>query len=449
MNSPAPRGEGGDRADRAADRALAEAVAGLSNEVLDWRFKAVPAIADGYTVAEFLQTGPRLSDFGTPLLTLDARALSANIVAMANWCRRHGLSLAPHGKTTMAPALYLDQLRAGAWGITVANEPQLRVARAFGVRRIHLANSLVRPAALRWLAQQQAQDRDFRFSSWVDSVGAVEQMTAGLPAGSSVDVCVELGVPGGRTGARGIQVALEVAEAVRRSPRLALVGVCGYEGAVAHGTDAEQLATVDRYLDDLAALHTAAWPMYDLSTAGTAMLTVGGSAYFDRVATRLGGFADPFGVRGPATEVVLRSGAYVAHDDGYYRSITPANRTDGPVLTSAMHGWARVVSQPEPGLALLDAGRRDLPFDQGLPEPQQRIRPDGTVTPLVGAVISRLNDQHAFLELGAPDDVEVGDVVRLGLSHPCTAFDKWTLIPTLEDADVRDPRVVGLIRTFF
>lgn len=428
---------------------MAEAVAALAHEVLDWRFKAVPPIADGYTVAEFLQTGPRLSDFGTPLLTLDAPALAANIEAMATWCRERGLALAPHGKTTMAPALYLDQLRAGAWGITLANEPQVRVARAFRVRRIHLANSLLRPAGLRWLAQQQSQDADFRFSSWVDSVRAVEQMTAALPAGSSVDVCVELGIAGGRTGARSIKAALEVAEAVRRSPRLALVGVCGYEGAVAHGSDAEQLAIVDQYLDDLAALHTAAWPMYDLSTAGMAMVTVGGSAYFDRVAIRLGGLADPSGERGPATEVVLRSGAYVAHDDGYYRSITPSTRTLGPVLTSAMHGWARVVSKPEPGLALLDAGRRDLPFDQGMPEPQQRIRPNGTITPLVGSVISRLNDQHAFLELGEPDDVEVGDVVRLGLSHPCTAFDKWTLIPALEDSGAPNPKVVGLVRTFF
>jgi D-serine deaminase-like pyridoxal phosphate-dependent protein len=439
----------GDHPDGPADRALARAVAALADEVLDWRFKSVPDIGAGHTVAEFLRTEPHLSDFGTPLLTLDARALTDNIHAMATWCRDRGLALAPHGKTTMAPALYLDQLRAGAWGITVANEPQLRVARAFGVRRIHLANSLLRPAGLRWIAGQQLQDNEFRFSSWVDSVRAVEQMTAALPVGSTVDVCVELGVLGGRTGARSIQAALEVADAVWRSPRLALVGVCGYEGAVAHGTDAEQLSAVDRYLDDLAGLHTAVWSMYDLSRAGAAMVTVGGSAYFDRVAARLGRLADPSGERGPATEVVLRSGAYVAHDDGYYRSITPSNRTDGPALTSAMHGWARVVSHPEPRLALLDAGRRDLPFDQGMPEPQLRIRPDGSATRLAGARISKLNDQHAFLELAGPDDVQVGDVVRLGLSHPCTAFDKWMLIPTLEDAGSTDPRVVGLVRTFF
>jgi D-serine deaminase-like pyridoxal phosphate-dependent protein len=144
-------------------------------------------------------------------------------------------------------------------------------------------------------------------------------------------------------------------------------------------------------------------------------------------------------------QVVLRSGAYVIHDDGFYRAISPfARGVGGPgtPLRPAMHGWARVVSRPEPELALLDAGKRDLSFDEGFPEPQ-RIRGGG---PLSEARITALNDQHAFLQGG---DVQVGDVVRLGLSHPCTALDKWTLIPVVDDADAERPVVVDLIRTWF
>ncbi|MBX6767912.1 MAG: amino acid deaminase, partial [Actinomadura rubrobrunea] len=111
---------------------------------------------------------------------------------------------------------------------------------------------------------------------------------------------------------------------------------------------------------------------------------------------------------------------------------------------SAMHAWARVVSRPVPGLALLDAGRRDLPFDQGLPEPQL-VRGKGAA-PVENGRVTALNDQHAFLR---DADVRVGDVVRLGLSHPCTALDKWTLIPVVDDADADNPAVVDLIRTWF
>ena len=428
---------------------LAAAVAELGNELLDWNFKGLPATAYGHTVDEFLATGPRLRDFGTPLLTLDAGAVADNVQAMAQWCGQRGLALAPHGKTTMAPALYQAQLAAGAWGITLANEFQLRVGRAFGLTNILLANVLLRPEALVWMADEQRSDPEFRFTSWVDSVDAVDLMTAGLPTGSTVDVCVELGAAGGRTGARGPETALAVAQAVQRSPRLRLVGVAGYEGAVVHATDQQKFGEVDRYLDDLVRLHQLAGSQYDLARGGSAIVTVGGSAYFDRVAERLREVVDPDGTGGPPTEVVLRSGAYLAHDDGYYRSITPSGRGDGPHLRSALHAWATVISAPEAGFAVLDAGRRDLPFDQGLPEPQLLRRRDGSLSVLTGAQVSELNDQHAFLRLGTADHVDVGDVVRLGLSHPCTAFDKWTMIPELDDAAGRDPRVVGLVRTYF
>jgi D-serine deaminase-like pyridoxal phosphate-dependent protein len=106
-----------------------------------------------------------------------------------------------------------------------------------------------------------------------------------------------------------------------------------------------------------------------------------------------------------------------------------------------------VVSRPEPELALLDAGKRDFPFDEGLPTPQRIGGRDAEA----GHHISALNDQHAFLRTPgtARDDVPVGTVARLGLSHPCTAFDKWRLLPVVDDADAANPRIVDLIHTFF
>ncbi|GAA2825352.1 hypothetical protein GCM10010441_57340 [Kitasatospora paracochleata] len=171
------------------------------------------------------------------------------------------------------------------------------------------------------------------------------------------------------------------------------------------------------------------------------MVSAGGSAYFDTVVQELGPLADEV----PGTAVILRSGAYLVHDDGFYRSVSPlARRADTTPLRSAMHAWTRVVSHPEPQLSLLDGGKRDLNFDLGFPEPQL-VRGSG---PLKDATITALNDQHAFLR-GAGEQAPVGAVVRLGLSHPCTAFDRWNLIPVLDDADAEEPRVVDLVRTFF
>src|SRR5882757_11423645 len=202
----------------------------LSGYPLTGLEKSLPATAEGRTVEEFLASRPRLSEFRTPLLTLDAAALEHNLIRMADWCAERGLGLAPHGKTTMAPALWERQLRAGAWGITLANPAQLRVAVRFGVPRVHLANALVDPAALAELAGALAADPELTVHSWVDSVDTVAAMDAALaPVRPTrpLTVLVELGAPGGRTGARDVAGARAVADAVLASPYLVLGGVAG------------------------------------------------------------------------------------------------------------------------------------------------------------------------------------------------------------------------------
>ena len=180
---------------------------------------------------------------------------------------------------------------------------------------------------------------------------------------------------------------------------------------------ANHVATVRSYLDRIVAVHDAIhWQQKPIVTAG-------GSAYFDLVAESLGALV------GAAT-VVLRSGAYQLHDEGFYRGITPL-----PGLRSAMHGWARVLSLPAPGLAIVDGGKRDFPYDLDLP-----VSAYGR--------LEKLNDQHGYLRYGEAAPA-VGEVLRLGLSHPCTAFDKWRIIPVIDDLEADDPEVVDLVRTYF
>ena len=394
--------------------------------------KSLPDSAVGATVAEFLAAGPHRSAFGTPLLELSAPVLDANIARLAAWCRDRGLALAPHGKTTMAPALWQRQLAAGAWGITVATWSQARVAVAAGVQRVLVANAVVDPVGLAWLRTALDADPDLQVLVWADSPATVAATAAGIGAGRPLSVLVELGADGGRTGARDRETALAIAAAVAASPVLELAGVTGYEGSLAHGTTPDDLAVVAAYLHELAELYRV---------VGGPIVSAGGSTYFDQVADVLGPLVDE------GAEVVLRSGAYVVHDDGFYRAVSPFSRAGEP-LESAMHLWARVISRPEPGLALLDAGKRDVSFDEGLPEPQLAATALGAPARPIDGEISAVADQHAFLRLDPADPLAVGDVVRLGLSHPCTALDKWRWIPVTDGAG-DDPAVVDLIRTWF
>ncbi|MBI3212837.1 MAG: alanine racemase [Mycobacterium sp.] len=408
----------------------AAALTALDHEVLDWRFKGLPVGWSGRTPAQITAAAPELFDDGPlgPICVLREDALEHNLATMAAWCSHHDVGLAPHGKTHMAPQLYARQLAAGACAVTVATISQLRSYRAFGVQRAILANELVDPAGLRWLATELDADPDFDVVCWVDSVRGVQLMADALTAAGAkrqLQVCVEVGAAGGRTGARTDADIDTVAAAAAACPRLRLVGVAGYEGALGHDISAAGRSPVWAYLESVRA---AVLRLAGRFESDEVLVTAGGSTHFDLVAEVLAAdWPTSLPVR-----TVLRSGCYLTHDDGLYARTSPLR---GQGLRPALSVWAQVCSTPEPGLALLTMGRRDVSFDQDLPVPRE----------LPSATVTALNDQHAFLRLEAGAGVRVGDWVEFGVSHPCTVFDKWPMIPVLD----ADNRVRALVRTFF
>ncbi|AQT81912.1 amino acid deaminase [Mycolicibacterium litorale] len=426
----------------------AAAVAALADERVDWRFKGLPAAWNGRTPAQICADPRELVSAGPlgPVCVLHADALNHNLATMADWCVRHGVELAPHGKTHMAPQLLARQFEAGACAVTAATISQVRTLRAFGVRQVVLANELVDAAGLAWLAAELDDDPDFRLICWVDSTDGVRLMTQALDragrfsdARRPVEVCVELGAMGTRTGCRDDARADEVAAAAVASPRLRLVGVAGYEAALGHDVSAAGVQRVGDYLKWMRTVAARLAQRCEVADIAEVVVTAGGSTHFDLVARALAG---PW-------RTILRSGCYLTNDDGLYLRTSPLTRPGAEPggFRAAMQVWAQVCSRPEPGLALVTMGRRDVSFDQGLPVPQQLWRdshwtPDG----LAGCEVTNLNDQHAFLRLSpAAEAVAVGDWIAFGVSHPCTVFDKWQLIPVLD----RGGRVIELVRTFF
>ena len=72
-------------------------------------------------------------------------------------------------------------------------------------------------------------------------------------------------------------------------------------------------------------------------------------------------------------------------------------------------------------------------------------RRDGGAAALAGAKVTGLNDQHAYLRVDPGTPLAPGDLVCLGISHPCTTLDKWRVIPVLDEED----RVIDVVHTFF
>ncbi|QEV19896.1 amino acid deaminase [Streptomyces alboniger] len=438
-----------DHADDAADAVVrsADPLAALADERIDHRFKGLPPDAEGLTVGELAAQRRNLftGGFTTPVLALSAERLEHNLALMETYAERHGLAFAPHGKTSMAPQLFARQMERGAWGITLAVPHQVRVARAFGTSRIFLANELVDAAALRWLAGEMNADPSFGFICYVDSVRGVELMHAALSeAGASrpVDVVIELAAGDeARTGVRTEAECFEIANAVAGADTLRLVGVAGYEGEVPRPSTERVTAWLRRLVALLVELDRSG-RFADLPEA---VLSAGGSAWFDAVASV---FAEVPELSSPVLKL-LRSGAYVSHDDGHYRKLTPFNRVPGEGgLEPAFRLWSQVVSRPSSEQAFTNAGKRDAAYDLDLPEAQVVRRggvAGGVESPATGIAVTGLSDQHGWLRTSPEAELAVGDWVGMGLSHPCTVFDKWQLIPLVEG----DGAVTGYIRTFF
>lgn len=403
--------------------------------VVDWRTKGFWQPDEARTAAEFAAARHNLfgGAFTWPVMVARRTAVAHNIDVLAAYCARHGLAFAPHGKATMAPSLFAAQLRAGAWGISAATANQVLAMRRLGVPRVLLANELLDPVPLRWLAEEVRHG--FEFLCFVDSADGVAAIAAAaVDVDRPLRVLVELGHPGGRTGCRTVTELTAVARAAVAAPGVELAGVAGYEGG---------LSTVDEAAAYLTSVRAATLELAGKDLLGhDVVVTAGGSRYFDLVPTHLGGAWLP----GRTLRTVLRSGAYVSHDHGIYREWTPLRRIpEEGSLDAALEIWAQVTSTPEDGLAIVGMGKREAPYDEGLPVPLRVRRRDGTVEPARGIEVRRLNDHHTYLGLGPGARLRPGDLLCFGISHPCTAFDKWRVIPVIED----DYTVTDLIDTYF
>jgi D-serine dehydratase len=437
---------------------------------LDARWKGVPLAAGSVRLGEVgsRRWNVQRGDMMYPVLVLRDDYLRRNLLTIRDYAAHHGMSLAPHGKSTVCPQLYLDQMTTGGcWGITTATVQQTAVAAATGIPNIIIANEIVGPANVAQLAALKHRYPDTQILSVVDSQATIDQLVRhGRAAlgGKRFQVMVELGYAGGRNGARTVEAADKVVDAVlANADVLELVGIECYEGTINLADPGETIQQVDRFLDFVGGFFQRCEAGGRFGTRAEVILTAGGSSYYDRVVEK---FAK---VRSKRTRVVLRGGSYLTYDHGMYKKKLRdmvqrgAQREPGRPFdpasdfAPALEIWAMVQSMHDPGVAVLTMGIRDLPYDLGYPVPLRQYR-DGRLVrnvlkdgyeelgTLEGQyVITSSNDQHCYMSYPAGADLQVGDVVACGISHPCTAFDKWDVLFRVD----KDFTVTEALKTWF
>lgn len=427
----------------------------IENSIVDDTIKGIPGGTLPFALREIGRHGWNLlrGDLPLPLLVLSESALANNSRWMRGFLSRTGTLLAPHGKTSMAPQLFARQLADGAWGITCATVSQLQVYRRFGVPRVLFANQLVGKQNVRWVLDELAADADFDFTCLVDSVEGAEMLARAVRdrgLARSLPVLLEVGAVDTRAGCRSESEALHVARHVReRFPHLTLRGVEGFEGIVRAESGADREREVSALLGQIERV-TQACADENLFTNDEVLVSAGGSAFFDLVVRCLSDITSRRGFR-----LLLRSGCYLTHDSGGYESLyqemvvrSEIVRTVPGALRPALELWCYVQSLPEPGLAVLSFGKRDAPYDIGLPSPRAWVRPGEMASPAPldePCDVVRLYDQHACMRVLAGHRLRVGDMVVCGVSHPCGAFEKWQLVMVINDAY----DIVDGVRTYF
>ena len=421
----------------------------IQNTLLDARIKGIPGSVEPFLLKEIKNKNWNIlnEDLPMPIMVLKQDQLNHNLKTFAEYLKHNNLYISPHGKTTMSPQLFSAQLDHGAWGITAGAINQIQVMYQYGVKRILLANQLLGKSHVETISNYINNDKDFSFYCFVDSLDQFYNIRKNLydtKLINPINLLPEIGAKNGRTGIRSKEIFLKLVDEIvkDKSNNFSFSGISSYEGIAAVAMKGSH-AVHDfcSFIEDT----IYSIPSNHFSHLNELIITSGGSTHFDIVGERFSKLDLPIPIK-----ILLRSGCYITHDHGpYLEALKTAqedkNRNWDQALQPALEIWSYVQSIPETNLAFLTMGKRDAPYDAGLPKPLKRFRPGEGFLELGDPEIFSSNDQHSFVKLSDNHGWKVGDMICSGISHPCTAFDKWRFIPVVND----DYDVIDGILTFF
>lgn len=427
---------------------------------LDACVKGMPGLIGSVAMADVAKQGWNVlrEDLPLPLAVIRQDAMLHNSDWMRRFLQERGSLFAPHGKTTMSPQLFDLQRRDGAWGITVATCHQVQVARAFGTRRIVLANQLVGRQSVAYILEALREDPGFDFYCLVDDpehVTALAHAVRQADIGRPLQVLLEVGYEGGRTGCRddtSVRAVIDALAQVR--PYLALRGIEGFEGLIKPLPDKNVEVRIEEFLARMVDT-VGICERLNLFAEGPILLSAGGSSFYDLVTRHLASENLSQGHM-----VLTRSGCYLTHDSHIYKDAfariqqrSPEVGSLGQGLIPALEVWGYVQSRPESQKVIINLGKRDIspdhmPLATGWYRPgTQGYGTDGAAISSLAAghEVTGLDDQHCHMQVPADSPLRIGDMVCFGISHPCLTFDKWEALMIVDDRY----DVVGAVRTYF
>lgn len=368
-----------------------------------------------------------------PVAVIKQDKIKKNAKWMADFTAKHNMLLAPHGKTTMSTELFKIQLDAGAWGITLATVAQVINAFEAGITRVIMANQLVGKFHFEQIAKwlESSKVEFYCFADSIENLTDIGDFFA--ERNLSVNVLLEVGIKGGRCGLRSAKDISSLVATCEQFTSLQLMGIAFYEGVIGGENAAQQVKV---FVDEVSTL-AKRLRVENRYNTDKPIITGAGSAWYDIVAKTLydNSCSDNF-------NIILRPGCYLIHDTGIYQKAQQAIMARSQIasdipgdLENSLSIWAYVLSLPEPGLAIIGMGKRDVAFDAGLPTAELIYSVKTNQLRAVNSAfkVEKIMDQHCMLRYSDEQPLRVGDMMSFSTSHPCLTFDKWRQIGIVED----------------
>ncbi|MDP6350073.1 MAG: DSD1 family PLP-dependent enzyme [Chloroflexota bacterium] len=335
------------------------------------------------------EIGIPTDEIETPALILDLDAFERNLARLADSARDLGVRLRPHAKSHKCPVIARRQVALGAVGVCCQTVGEAEAMVMGGIDDVLVTNEVVDRAKVNRLVSLAKQAH---VAVCADDAGNAETLNEAAAAfGTRLDVLVEVNVGANRCGVEPGKLALALAEAIAALPNLNFAGLQAYHGGAQHIRD-----FAERRSAALSAAEKAGATKALIEGAGLSCERITGAG------TGTYRFEPESGVYDE-----IQAGSYIFMDADYGRNLDEGGAAVSD-FEHSLHILATVLSRPDPGRCVVNAGLKALSVDSGMP----------VVDGAEGVLYVGASDEHGKIEFGESNHgFDPGQRVRLVPGH--------------------------------
>jgi len=323
------------------------------------------------------EIGVSKEELDTPTLLADLDLVEKNILRMADYLRPRKTKLRAHTKVHRIPFLAHKQLTAGAVGVCCQKVSEAEVMVAAGVNDVIVTNEIVTPQKIKRLV---ALAKSATVSLPLDNEHNAQLISRiASEEEAHVGVFVDVHMGSQRCGVEPGEPALKLARSVSGLKGLRLKGLMGFEGHLSWIEPREKRRTEVEKAETL--------------LVKTKTLIENSGIHVENISTGSTGTYDVTTNNPEITE--LQAGTYVLMDGEYHKHV--------PEFECALTVLATVISRPDDGRAITDAGLMSISTALGKPQ----------VTKRDDIEVQQLHAENTILRTKSQSKITIGDKIEL------------------------------------